>query len=119
MNKRKGFVSNSSTASFVIMGFDASGIFDETMYGPEFKGEDFWELAEELGFDHLYGDEGGAPKGVDYVIGRYIMYVQSDSYSTDDGVVDLDTAREFVEKMRAHFGVEDREIKLWKGTCAC
>jgi len=110
MKVRPGFVSNSSTASFVLLGFDASSMkFDDP--------DDRYYFFEEMQADHIYEGEGGAPSGIELVVGRFIAYITSDCYESSK-TVDLDAIQKEVESFRGKCGLENQPIKLWKGMCA-
>ncbi len=111
MKVRNGFVSNSSTASFVLVGFDCTGANLEEKFA-----KDFYDIADDLDASYIYEGEGGAPNGVEYVLGKYLAYIHSDeSYCTSEQV-DVQELMEQVEEIRRKVGLEDREILFWKGT---
>jgi hypothetical protein len=111
MKFRPGFVSNSSTASFVLLGFDASSLKFDDGDGPYY-------FCEEMNADYLWGMEGGAPTEDSLIIGKFITYIHSDDYTSECELVDLDAIQKEVESFRVKCGLENQPIKLWKGMCA-
>lgn len=107
MKKRKGFVANSSTASFVLVGFDGSNLFSDL--------EDVWNIESKVKFDSLYEGEGGAPEGVALVIGRYVAHMSSDDYEPCE-MVDFEELMEDVKRIQKELGAEHKKIQFWKGT---
>ena len=102
MKKRTGFISNSSTASFVLLGFDVT---DLGIKDPDPN-------------DGLYGgDEGGCPPGVDTVIGKFIFKCSSDDYAESE-VIDLEPLMVEVQAIREKYG-STQPIKLWTGVMSC
>jgi hypothetical protein len=105
MKGRSGFVSNSSTASFVLLGFDASGIDLDP------------EEIDDLPFAVLWGDEDGCPAGVERVIGKYLFRCSSDDWATSE-VESLDDYIRDVERLHDRYGAQT-PIMLWSGMQAC
>lgn len=102
MKKRDGFVSNSSTASFVLLGFDAT----------ELGVKDPWPDDALTG-----GDEGGCPPGVETVIGKFLFKCSSDDWCAAE-VEDLGQVLAEVEKIREKYG-STQPIKVWSGMMSC
>ena len=106
MKGRSGFVSNSSTASFVLLGFDATGI--------DLDRED---MEENEDFSVLWGSEDGCPEGVEQVIGKYVFRCSSDSWAEAD-VTEIGPLMMEVIRIRERFKSSAR-INLWSGMQSC
>ena len=89
MKARKGFVSNSSTSSFVFVGF----------IGDNLNFEDPWEAAEKVGCDLLYGEEDGLPENIKCVFGKFLLQFSDEDY-TEAVPFDWYTAKNEVEQIR-------------------
>jgi len=107
---RNGFVSNSSTASFVLVGFVADELIEK-------HGDDIYEWLEDLNVDFLYGLEGGAPRGTKLVIGEYLLYISSDDYTSEIESLDWTEVRNKVEEIRNRLKVNS-PIRIYSGMCA-
>jgi len=94
MKIRNGFVSNSSSSSFIILGVKSNEQYD----GP--------------GIDSIYIEE----PDYDYVNG--IKIIDSD-YFDEIEELSLDTMNEYVEKISTTLNVEKSEIKLIYGCRQC
>ena len=112
MKGRSGFVSNSSTASFVLLGFDASEIARRVDFWDSEKYEDFRDQ-----HDCLVGDEGGCPAGVSLVVGKYLLYSPSDGWAEGE-VLDVADVMAEVEEIKKELGL-DTKIRIWAGVKMC
>ena len=111
MTGRSGFVSNSSTASFVLLGFNASELGD-VWEDDRFRAED-----GERKLDFLCGSEDGCPEGVSLVIGKYLFRIYSDDYASSEAI-DFDKILCEVRAIRDRFGM-GTPIMAWSGVQVC
>ena len=105
MKARKGFVSNSSTSSFVLLGFDATGLFDI---------DDAEALSKRLDFDLTYGEEGGAPEGIDFIVGEFLAMISDEDYGIGPEKIDIFAAIGKVTEIKEKLGAET-PILVWTG----
>ena len=101
MKIRDGFVSNSSSSSFVIIGVGRSGDYDEIM-----ENEDFSD-----GIESLYVEE----KDYDYITG----IVLSDSEELETTCTTFDEFLEMSQKVATALNVDIKEVKLLTGCRPC
>lgn len=101
MRLKSGFVSNSSTTSFVFVGFRANDLHIK---------EPYEELGDE--YDFLYGTEDGLPEDDMLVIGREIFRFDDEDYVTR--ISGLEEVFAEVEQMREKLRGTDA-ITLWAG----
>ncbi len=140
MKFRNGFVSNSSTSSFVLVGFELSnGVGEEgsekmkklliDLYNVEpstLEGIEDYELADDFYTKSRSGENGitilsGSDMGVgdSTVIG--VMLGETDSYDTfylPDYVVSFSKIEEDLKEIRKIVG-EDSEIRIYCGSKMC
>jgi len=104
MKIRAGFVSNSSTSSFVLIGFDASnlGLNMDDIY------------SEMYDFDYITSSEGGAPDGVDLVIGKFLLTLSSESSWVASEIYDIGDVVTNVRAIKKELG-GDAPIKIYTG----
>ena len=101
MKLKTGFVSNSSTTSFVIVGFPhpADSMDDE----------DF-----EMSVDWVDGDDVEIPGNL-VIIGKYIAKQSSEDWGLETAVFDWQSLVDDVNQIRANLG-SDEPVKIYRGT---
>ena len=140
MKFRNGFVSNSSTSSFVLVGFELSdGVGEEgsekmkkliiDLYNVEpstLEGIEDYELADDFYHKSRKGENGitvlsGSDNGVGDSIVIGVMLAETNSYDTfelPDNVTPVSEIEEKLKKIREIIE-EDSEIKIYCGSKMC
>lgn len=143
MKVRQGFVSNSSTASFVICGFKIEDtIENKKMIGQKVLGLTMEHVIQRIErssspedvndpeqidawYDDLFFDAKQQPgdifvldgEGVEALIVGKLLAYGDDLLSNEE--IDIEELREIVQEARAKAGCEDIPIKLYTGTKCC
>lgn len=135
MKSRRGFVSNSSSSSFVILGYKSADLLGRNVdkeammrnYGTDV--DRLLSMANKYGIDDawyefLYNTNFGID-GVRYLsddgdgyVGVAIADVSSDGGYLEKSEVDIDTIMEKVRKLQELFGI-DKPPKIITGTRSC
>ena len=131
MKVRLGFVSNSSTASYTLVGFDATGLLPKriVLEGPdEFEKVDdnaVWDWIDELNeklegknehFRYLHGEDDGLYGDAEFVVGELISEVHSSGGQTIRKGPDLyKQAEERVKELAKELGVDNPVIEVYAG----
>jgi len=97
MKIRNGFVSNSSTSSFFLLGV-------------KYDGADISSIAQKFSLDVVENDEG--------IVGFILASVRDDDYDSTEHDFSLDDLTEKVNKLKDVFGPKAK-IKLFTGLEAC
>ena len=107
MKTRLGFVSNSSTSSFVVIGFrydDYPGLEENSNYYKK-------------GFTVLQGTDDGIPEG-QVVVGKQIAGWSDDD--SDNKSLSQKELEEIVEQVKIFFNIpKDKQWSIYTGTCMC
>ena len=106
MKSRSGFVSNSSTSSFILVGFE---ITSDDFEGTKYEGSELetYEIAEEVGLEYQYDGE---------IMGKYVAsWDDYDTTSFEFSVNELNDLKVKVEEGMKKLGLE-KEIKFFAGT---
>lgn len=123
MKLRADFVTNSSTASYVVLGFKIKdGEFDYARALKKLGVTDveeavFWDALYGLDCAVLHGREDGLPSDDEHVVGKYIAYFSDDGYA-DPAEIRLRNVFKPVRDLRERLGLITR-IKLYIGTKSC
>jgi len=127
MKTRTSLVSNSSTSSFIILGFDISKneIAKKKMYdilGPDFKGDWWGEITDKLQdvcetSDLCYrngGEENGLKKGEE-ILGILLGEVSSESGEELNSRMSFSEIEKTLNMLRENFGITE-EAQIIAGT---
>ena len=104
MKIRNGFVSNSSSSSFVILGVKRSGDYDEIQN--EDLGEDIESLYVEC-------------SGYDYITGIVLSRSESDCDYLEDSAVSFSELNKMAIKISEALNVNIDQVELISGTHPC
>lgn len=132
MKIRSGFVSNSSSSSFVIFGYQAQEIFDKNpkkdlmdRFAPGKHDEDIKKWGLDEAFDEFIRDTNFGLPGVKYLsddgpgyIGLVLADVASDECYIESDEFDLDELKSKAAELAKILGIDDKP-KIFVGTRSC
>lgn len=111
MKIRSGFISNSSSSSFIMVGIEVSTQFMKSKFTEE-QIEEFYDGIEDLSFHYNnYSDGGG------YLIGKVLA--DADDF-LPDGVIDFNCMDGVYEKILKYIpDIKKEDVKIYYGTRSC
>jgi hypothetical protein len=118
MKIRNCFVSNSSTSSFVLLGYEVSKEFTDKDFIEKIcklETEDLWEAEEESGLSFLSGREDGISSNKN-VIGIKIATAYSDDYDSFESETLISDIEEKLAIVKPY---ASSEIKVFTGVEVC
>lgn len=107
MKIRSGFISNSSSSSFVIIGVKVN---EKDIVGD--SGEDLWEFMEDKNYDYVNFDYDGD----EYVVGVRLARQDSDEVFMEEKEWDVNEVNSKVDAIKKDLGLEDLPTKIYTGT---
>ena len=116
MKIRMGFVSNSSTSSFVLLGFDVSNAVTERAEIRKLVDRELWKE----NYAVLFGEESGVRSG-QTVVGKFLLsissddYMESEEFDLDAAMTKLQSTIADVSKLRERLGA-NTPISIYAGT---
>ena len=115
MKKKLGFVSNSSSSSFVIVGTKIERSEREEVFKKITKLENVEDvyLPDFIGKDICLTDD-----GPDY-IGKIIFDAKRDEDSPEDAAYDISEIEKEGREILDRVGLQDREVKIYSGVRMC
>ena len=120
MKTRAGFVSNSSTSSYVLVGFDApEDLVERAKYATGKENE--WVALRELGVRWLEGEESGCAEGESFIGFLLSRWDQTEGEGPEDHerVTSMAEATERCDELRIRLGLDEcPEIKIICGVMA-
>ena len=118
MKVRTGFVSNSSTSSFCVIGFMIKDKSLENVMKKE-GFEECYELGEQLGEKNMVawsGSDYGVKDG-HTIVGRLLMDISDDGDECESKEFDLDKISKELEDIKKRFNIADSvKPKIYTGT---
>ena len=108
MRYRHFHVANSSSSNFVLIGFDASNL--------NLSDDQIESIADGRKCNILWGNEGGAPSGVDLVLGYFLSCISTDEW-TEPNSFPIDPIIAKTIELKMYVGA-DTPILVYEGTMA-
>jgi hypothetical protein len=132
MKTRIGFVSNSSTSSFVVLGYLVDGDYKDVIrtIAKEFlspeeliiedeEEDDAWEYYEKLQNHNVFIESDlDIPKG-EVLVGKMLSDISNEDYGAQFKEIDPQEAGEIVSKIAKAIGKTDKHPKLYTGIRNC